>query len=171
MKMKTRLGFILLILFQVLILVGWTAYNEVSLATGKEVVLQAAPLDPFDPFRGEFLQLRYDISTLRNVPGLSTLESGGRAYVRLEQHGEVWTAVEVSGTKHEDWDVFIAGKMNFISPTTATLTYGIESYFVPQGKGPEIERAQDIKARVRINGSGQGFIVGLIVDGEPFQLD
>jgi len=42
MKTKARLGFILIVLFQVLILVGWTGYNEISLATGKQVVLQTA---------------------------------------------------------------------------------------------------------------------------------
>jgi uncharacterized membrane-anchored protein len=55
--------------------------------------------------------------------------------------------------------------------TTAIVTYGIEQYFVPEGKGMEIQNAADIKVRVAINGAGRAFIKGLIVDGVPFQLN
>jgi uncharacterized membrane-anchored protein len=170
MKVTPKLGFILIVLFQVLILVGWTGYNEISIATGKEVVLQTAPVDPTDIFRGEYVQLRYQISTLSNIPGIPTLESGDKVYVHLEQDGEVWKATEVSRTKNDNWDVFIAGEVegNFINQVS--VLYGIEAYFVPEGKGQEIQSAKDIKVRAAINGSGQAFIKGLIVDGTPFQL-
>jgi uncharacterized membrane-anchored protein len=172
MKVKPRLGFILIVLFQVLILVGWTGYNEVSLATGKEVVLQTVPVDPMDIFRGEYVQLRYQISTLSNIPGVSTLENGDKVYVHLEQDGEVWKATEAAKTKNNDWDVFIAGEVDYFpSPNMVNLTYGIEQYFVPQNKGLEIQQAKDIKVRAVINGSGQAFIKGLIVDGASFQLN
>jgi uncharacterized membrane-anchored protein len=171
MKVKPRLWFILIVLFQVLILVGWTGYNEISIATGKTVILQTGPVDPFDPFRGEYVQLRYDITNLINIPGISTLENGDKAYVRLEQNGEVWEATAVSKAKDGNWDVFIAGEVDNVFNNQASVTYGIEAYFVPQGKGMEIQNARDIKVRVVINGSGQAFIKGLIVDGAPFQLN
>jgi uncharacterized membrane-anchored protein len=174
MKTKTRLGFILIVLFQVLILVGWTGYNEVSLATGKEVVLQTVPVDPMDIFRGEYVQLRYTISTLSNIPGIGTIHFGDKVYVHLEQDGEVWKATEVAKNKNADWEYFIAGKMESgfgdrVS-ITASITYGIEAYFVPEGKGMAIQTARDIKVRVTIDHSGKAFILGLIVDGKPFQL-
>jgi uncharacterized membrane-anchored protein len=169
MKMTHRLGFILVVLFQVLILVGWTGYNEVSLATGKEVVLQTAPVDPTDIFRGDYVQLSYQISTLNNLPGISTLENNKKAYVHLEQDGEIWDATEVSNAKNDSWDVFIVGEVDNSYMGTVRLTYGIEQYFVPEGKGLAIQTAKDIKVRVVINGAGQAFIKGLLVDGAPFQ--
>jgi len=175
MKAKTKLGFILIMLFQILILVGWTSYNEISLAAGKEVVLQTAPVDPMDIFRGEYVQLRYQISTLTNIPGVGAIHYGDTVYVHLERDGEVWKATEVAKNKNPDWEYFIAGAMesgfgNQVN-TTITVTYGIEQYFVPQGKGQAIQNARDIKVRVAINGAGQAFIKGLIVDGESFQLN
>jgi uncharacterized membrane-anchored protein len=170
MKMKPRLGFILIVLFQVLVLVGWTGYNEISIASGKSVVLQTVPVDPLDIFRGEYVQLRYQISTLGNIPGVLTLEYGDKVYVHLEQDGEVWKATEVSKDKHDGWDVFIAGEVDIFFSNQVTLKYGIESYFVPEGKGMEIQRAKDLKVRAVINSSGQAFIKGLIIDGTPFQL-
>ncbi len=170
MKMTRRLGFILVVLFQVLILVGWTGYNEVSLATGKEVVLQTAPVDPTDIFRGDYVQLSYQISTLNNASEALTLHTGDRVYVHLEQDGEVWKATGLSEEKPKDWELFIAGKVDyFTTPTTFRVTYGIEQYFVPEGKGLAIQTAKDIKVRVIINGAGQAFIKGLLVDGAPFQ--
>jgi uncharacterized membrane-anchored protein len=175
MKMKAKLGFILIVAFQVLILVGWTGYNEISLATGKEVVLQTVPVDPMDIFRGEYVQLRYQISTLANIPGTGTVHYGDKVYVHMEQDGEVWKATEVAKNKNADWEYFIAGEMESgfggrVS-ITVSITYGIEAYFVPEGKGMAIQTARDIKVRVVINGSGQAFIKGLIVDGTPFQLN
>ena len=170
MKVKPKLGFILIVVFQILVLVGWTGFNEISIASGKTVVLQTVPVDPMDIFRGEYVQLRYTISTLSNIPGALTLEYGDKAYVHLEQDGEVWKATEVSKMKHDDWDVFITGEISWIRNNQRTISYGIESYFVPEGKGMEIQRARDVKVRVAINSSGQAFIKGLFVDGKPFQL-
>jgi len=50
------------------------------------------------------------------------------------------------------------------------MEYGIEAYFVPEGKGREIERAEDIKVRVSVDRSGIAIIKNLIVDGATFQL-
>ncbi len=170
--MKTRLGFILIVVFQVLVLVGWTGYNEISLAAGKEVVLQTVPVDPMDLFRGDYVQLRYQISTITNVPGINTLNFEDTIYVHLEQDGEVWKATGVAKNKNADWEYFIAGKLESLydNRVRVSITYGIEAYFVPEGKGIAIQTAQDLKVRVAINGAGQAFIKGLIVDGKPFQL-
>src|SRR3990167_3487492 len=43
------------------------------LLTGKTYVLATAPVDPFDAFRGQYIDIRYEITTL-NAPLLSTLE-------------------------------------------------------------------------------------------------
>ncbi|MFC1951587.1 GDYXXLXY domain-containing protein [Chloroflexota bacterium] len=46
----------------------------------------------------------------------------------------------------------------------------MEAYFVPEGKGREIERAGDIEVRVSIDRSGKAIIKNLIVDGVDFQF-
>jgi len=72
MKVKPRLAFLIIVLFQILILVGLMGFNEANLAFGKSVVLQTAPVDPRDIFRGDYVVLRYEISTLSNIPGWLT---------------------------------------------------------------------------------------------------
>ena len=170
MKVKPRLSFIIIVLFQILILVGLMGFNEATLAFGKKVVLQTAPVDPRDIFRGDYVTLRYKISTLSNMPGLQTVKEGEKAYVRLEQRGDIWEATEVSRVYRENWPVLISGEVTNIRDDRTIMEYGIESYFVPEGKGREIERAENIKVRVSIDRSGKAIIENLILDGAPFQL-
>ena len=144
MKMKPRAVFIILILLQLLILVGLTGYSEAILAFGKTVVLQTVPVDPRDLFRGDYVVLRYEISTLDRVPGYWQIDEGDEIYVKLEKEDDVWDAVQISKAKPDDWYYFIAGEVEDVWDGRLMVEYGIEAYFVPEGKGREIERADDI---------------------------
>ena len=66
-RMKVVLGFI--ILLQVLSLVGFVIYQENLKGTGRKIILQTIPVDPRDLLRGEYVDLRYEISdiTLENI--------------------------------------------------------------------------------------------------------
>lgn len=170
MKARPRLVFIGIVVFQLLILLGLIGFNEASLAFGKSVVLQTVPVDPRDLFRGDYVVLRYEISTLSDIPGAGNVGERDRVYVHLEQRGDVWQATAVSRERREEWDVCISGKVVNVKPRRIEVQYGIESYFIPEGKGRDIERARDMKVRVSVNRSGKAIIEGLILDGVPFQL-
>ena len=166
MKRRFRLAFFGIIAFQVLFLAGLTAFNEITLRFGETVVLQTVPVDPRDLFRGDFVVLRCEISTLRG-----RYRGGEIVYVHLVQRGDVWVATGVARERNPDWDVAIKGKVRSTTPgSVLEMEYGIENYFVPEGEGREIERAQDIKVEVSVNGFGDAVIKGLIVDGEAFRL-
>jgi uncharacterized membrane-anchored protein len=169
MKVRPRAVFLGIVLFQFLILLGLVGFNEVILAFGKTVVLQTAPVDPRDLFRGDYVMLRYEISTLSGIPGLGQVHEGDRIYVHLEQRGDVWEATEVSKERREEWDICISGEVVDAEPRVE-VQYGIESYFVPEGKGQDIERARDLKVRVSVTNAGKATIKDLIIDGEIFKL-
>ncbi len=59
-----RWKFIFFVLLQVALLVGIIAYRQYWVATGEKILLRTAPVDPRDIFRGDYISLRYDISTL-----------------------------------------------------------------------------------------------------------
>ena len=46
--------------------------------------------------------------------------------------------------------------------------FGIGTYFVPEGTGHIVERADDVKVVVNVDGGGNAAIKDLLVDGEPF---
>ena len=93
MKVRPRLVFFGIVLFQLVILLGMIGFNEATFAFGKSVVLQTVPVDPRDLFRGHYVVLRYKISTLSGIPELRNIHEGDKVYVHLEQRGDVWEAI------------------------------------------------------------------------------
>ena len=153
------------------------------LKSGREITLPVKPLDPRDVFRGDYVTLGYDITTLNkaNVPAanLDGFNTDSNAYVTLSPGaGGGWTASDVasafpSQTKPDD--VVLKGRVNRIwrpenSPDQALIMrYGIEAYFVPEGTGRALEskvRDHKIEAIVAVGTDGQAALKGLVVDGE-----
>lgn len=73
-----------------------------------------------------------------------------------------------TGGPSPETDLFIKGHVTQKRGDTITVEYGIEQYFVPEGRGTEIERADKVEVRVSINRSGTAAIKELIVDGEAW---
>lgn len=146
---------------------GWMAGSrEWILRTGPTVWLRTAPVDPRDPFRGDYLTLGYEISTIPAAkfgPGLHRqLADLAKRHADHPHHARapeivLYTALQVDpatgvaevatvdltppaaglfikGRVRPTWD----GQGN---PTNLTrIAYGIDAYFVQQGKGKELER-------------------------------
>ena len=151
------------IFVQVLIL-GWMAgEREWIVRTAPAVWLRTAPVDPRDLFRGDYVTLGYEISTIPAAkfgPGLKHLlaeQSGKDAdyhhssrretvlYVTLAIDPATGLAsVAAADLTPPAAGVFITGRVRFYgqSPTTAItrVTYGIDAYYIQQGSGREFER-------------------------------
>lgn len=123
--------------------------------TGKEYLLEVAPVDPVDPFRGAYVALTY--------PGLPTTDevsadgedTTGYVYVPLVQSGELWTGT-TPVTERPRSGAFLRCKKDW------QLRCGIESWFLPQGKAYAMEQAViegDAVARVRIDSRGNAALV------------
>jgi uncharacterized membrane-anchored protein len=59
-----RIKFIIIVCLQVVLLFGIIAYREYWIATGDKVILKTAPVDPRDIFRGDYVNLTYEITNL-----------------------------------------------------------------------------------------------------------
>jgi uncharacterized membrane-anchored protein len=153
------------------------------LKIGREITMPVQPLDPRDVFRGDYVTLGYDISTLTKAKAptakLDGLLRGSTAFVTLtSQPGGEWSVSGVS----EDFpaqvpasDVVLKGRVKSAwaradgSEKTLNVRYGIETYFVPEGTGRDLEskvREHKIEAIVAVGADGTAAIKGLVVDGE-----
>ena len=142
------------------------------LKTGREITLSIAPVDPRDLFRGEYVRLGYDIT---RVP-LSLLEGPApkpneTLYVTLEKKEDgAWRAVGLTRRVPDGVNpdqVVLRGRAD--PRDLGWMRYGIENYFVPQGKGPQLEamaRDRKLAVLVAVNKAGNAAIKGLIVDGK-----
>ena len=49
------------------------------------------------------------------------------------------------------------------------LDFGIGTFFVPEGSGSTIERADDVKVVAVLDRKGRAVIKRVLVDGQPFE--
>lgn len=148
---------------QVIGLVVFATVRQVALTQGREVTLQTVPVDPRSLLQGDYAILDYEIAELPEW--LRDEPAGSTVYVTLRKCGEVWCADRHSTWEPKPADVFIRGKVN----DRRRLDFGIGTFFVPEGTGHIVERAQDVKVVVSLSASGNAVIKMVLVDGRPFE--
>ncbi len=136
---------------QILVLAFMAGKREVISATGQQVYLRSAPIDPRDPFRGDFVRLRYNINTIhqqdyRGTANLKELPTGSILYTALKEGARDVYTFDYLTDKKPDGQIFIKGRLNrdwsfnpIWEDNTVNVKYGIEQYFVQQGRGKEME--------------------------------
>lgn len=168
--------FILIGIFWLIIIIGFIATKEFTLRTGKEVLLKTVPVDPRDLFRGDYVILRYEISRLdlNNIAvDYTDFKMGDKAYVTLKRENGYGIISRIFRNPPKNEDVFIKGIIKEVSGKRLSIEYGIESYFVPEGKGQEIERLREGKkldVKVSIDRFGNAAIKSLLTDGKEFSF-
>ena len=145
-----RILILICIAAQVLVLGVMAGEREFILSTGERIRLRTAPIDPRDPFRGDFVRLRYEISVSafgrvrasvrdhakeKGYPVYAVLKKGegdlhDLDYLTDEKPGE---GIFLRGRVSNDWSVVRRGH-------AVAVKYGIEQLFVEQGRGKDIER-------------------------------
>jgi uncharacterized membrane-anchored protein len=235
-----KIKFLILVLIQVLLLAGIIIYRQYWVATGERIILVTEPVDPRDVFRGDYVRLYYEISSLDlNQLGVKErFKRGDRVYVLLEKNengtygasgaskippvgktfiqglaknvsrnsqGRQFHLIDDSGTTHvlharwldarkgDRLTCCLDAKNHVIHSykedashrpgcgtgrsvsgivediqiekiTQLNVEYGIESYFVEEGKGKQIEASRDrksLKVEVSLRKDGQGMITAL----------
>ncbi len=196
-KPTTRQFFWISVALQALFLVAMIATNRFTLLTGKEIFLRTAPVDPRSLFQGDYVILSYaisriDLSSVAVSPSdLGSIKQGQTVYVSLAaEPGQKYSSAKgVSLSKPAAGD-FIKGKIRYVDyyqgnvdclpgrdcilknggkPTSISVTYGIESYFVPEGQGRQLERVNrrggtPLIIGVSVDRTGRGLIKSLVID-------
>ncbi len=166
-----KLIIIAAVLLQVAVLGFMAGQREYILRTGRIVFLKTAPVDPRDVFRGDYVRLRYEISTVGSdllrdgLVDLCKKDSQRSYYERGEwrkMRGKpVYGLLNVGANDIADLDsltdkkpvegLFVRGRieyLNFWGWSSVNVRYGIEAYFLEQGKGKEIEKAMSQDMRI-----------------------
>jgi uncharacterized membrane-anchored protein len=165
-----RLG--LPLLFQSLLIVAVPAQDAFTYVTGRTVVLQTAPVDPYDMLRGYYQVLGYDVS---NVDNLATLPGGeilknrdlvGPIYVVLEEPAAAatpptaWVPVRISQDRPTDLadnQMALRGRAE-----NWRVLYGLETYYMPEDQRDSINQAISTLQ----NQQPQSFVVEVKIDGQ-----
>ena len=163
MKQYTRLIIALIVLLG--IVVSFILYLSWPSLTGTTIVLALRPVDPFDPLRGQYIILNYDIS---NIPSIPEAKEGNSVYITLkEDENKIWRLQEASLTKPLQ-GIFIKGTIKSIYGSNMRVEYGIEQFFFE--RNAELPR-QDLTVEVKLSNSGQARISNLLYQGKPVKIE
>ncbi|MGF1461077.1 MAG: GDYXXLXY domain-containing protein [Leptolyngbyaceae cyanobacterium] len=151
--------------FQTLLIVAVPLQAAITSVLGTTVILRTVPVDPYDPFRGYYTTLQYDISqrgVLSTLAGwddiqpqlepsdtLRVLQPGQSFYVVLANQSQIdsptatiygapWEPVRVTRDRPQDLAAdHIALKGTY---RRDRIVYGLERYYLPEAERLDLER-------------------------------
>ena len=154
---------------------GMVGLKEYTLQTGQEILLKTVPVDPRDLFRGDYVVLSYALSSL-DVDKLGASDAafsrGQEVYVLLGREGRYDVATGVRSSRPSPRELFLTGRVLSVSGRALRVEYGIESYFVPEGKGRTLEhaRGKHLDVRASVDTQGNAVLKTLLLDGEEVRF-
>lgn len=183
--MTKQTKFILAITLQILIIFGIVIFKIAVLTGGTEVLLKIEPVDPRDPFRGDYATFQYNISNLDSyLFGNKRIRNGDTVYVILRQSGKYWIAQKAQKTKPTaDNQIFIKGKVasggleshgeffpqQRFNRSRIHIVYGIEEYYIPEGRGRGFSFwNKEAIAKVSVDENGNAVLKQIYVDSQPW---
>lgn len=139
---------------------GMVAFNESVLNSNQEVLLKTVPVDPRDLLRGDYVVLAYEIG---QHEFLKNFDNNTQVFVTLKTDTNNIAQIDkIADYKPNNNELYIKGK---VLPCDTTIPlfkngtcvkYGIESYFVKEGEGKQLEKSLRDGALVKVSIDRQG---------------
>jgi uncharacterized membrane-anchored protein len=149
---KTK-GLMVVAALQVLALAYMAGEREWVLRAGRTVFLRTAPIDPRDAMRGDYVRLGYDLSRVPRAQALGGLADTNQSFESLPLDTKVYALLrtnqdgvgELAGlsTERPAGGLFLRGRTERSWGGTLQVRYGLEAYFMEQGKAADLERGRD----------------------------
>ena len=138
MSRRRRIALLVVVCAQLAVPLAMAGLAAADLAFGEEIRLQAQPIDPIDVFRGNYVVLRYEISSL---PVLGEVRRGDTVCARLQESDGVWRA-NYADPGHPTGTIICGRARNDASPGESVgIEYGIETYYAGAERAREIEES------------------------------
>lgn len=160
---------------QVLCLLAWAGYHEWVRQSAPVVLLKCRPVDPRDLLRGDYMTLRYDISEAP-IAGVSPkapagADAGREVWVLLERRDRYHVVAEASRERltPRAGQLLVRGMLGpgwAGTSDRSRIDYGIERYFVPEGKGtPQFKL---MEAEVSVSPAHRLYLKRVLLDGRGY---
>jgi uncharacterized membrane-anchored protein len=171
--MKSTL-FVIVIALQSAWIISTSIIQERVLRVGTAVLLETQPVDPRDLLAGDFIRLNYKISDVPSqffTPPISAKpHAGTTVFVALAKRGRFYEVARASTGSLDPaiGEVVLHGLVEsrpWQSPEVVHLEYGLERYYVPEGKGNPRGK---LTVEAVVPASGNAAIKEVFVDDKPF---
>lgn len=149
----------IIILVNLILFLGFFGYSlfkkETLLSEGKLVLLELAPVDPRSLMQGDYMELRYDITTKFNT---DTIAKRGFCVIQLNNNNVgVNPRLQSASTPLNKGEYLIKYTSN-----NRRINIGSESFFFQEGKAKIYEKGK--YGALRIDNKGNSLLVGLYND-------
>jgi uncharacterized membrane-anchored protein len=155
---RRRLALVVVVCVQLALPLALAGLAAADLAFGEEIRLKAEPVDPVDVFRGNYVVLRYEISSL---PVLGEVRRGETVCARLQESDGVWRA-SYADPGHPSGTVICGRARGDANPGESVgIEYGIETYYASAERAHEIEESiaqGDLYAVIDLDADGSARI-------------
>jgi uncharacterized membrane-anchored protein len=152
--------------------------REMRVRSGTDVVLEVIPVDPRSLFQGDYVILGYPISTISAGHGAEP-QPGQEVFVTVVpgEDGNWRYAGWSHAGSNGSHGVTLKGKVDHVIRAAASdgtqpgeyrVRYGLERFFVPEGKGLGLEdlvRSKRLSAIVAVWRDGSSALKGLVSEG------
>lgn len=165
--MKTSIK---LTIFITILILGFAIASLVlywPLLTGKTMILATRPVDPFDPFMGQYMTISYEISQVSRAAGASQEKVPQTVYISLEEDNTGIFRYKDSSLEKPAHGDFIKGSTKSVSGNNMNVEYGIEQFYFERGATLP---TQNITVEVKVSSTGQARISKLLHNGEPIKI-
>jgi uncharacterized membrane-anchored protein len=158
-----RLVITLIVIFS--IIGTFIFYLSWPLLTGQTITLATRPVDPFDPLRGQYMTINYEISSISLT---EEMNQGDKIYISLKpDKNDIWRLDKSTLTKPTE-GVFIKGTVTRIRGNNTNIKYGIEQFFFERNANVP---TRGITVQAKIDNTGQARITNLLHEGEPIEAE
>lgn len=133
---------------------------------GDSILVKVVPIDPRDLLRGQYMRLGYEFSRLSGqwVRNQEVSPSSAIVWVVLHSEGKFHVPKEFRQQRPQNLgpeEVALCGHIE-----GGRITFGIESYFVPEGT--ETPNWNDLTVRLRVGEDGRPRIEQVYLSGVPW---
>lgn len=136
MSRRRRLALLAVVGVQLALPLALAGLAAADLAFGREIRLRAQPVDPLDVFRGNYVVLRYEISTL---PVLGEVRRGQSVCVRLQESGDEWRGTYADPGRPSGTVICGRARDDAGPGDRVGVEYGIETYYASADRARELE--------------------------------
>ena len=181
MKKKWLVGlFAGLALIQLGVPASLIVNREVVLRTGRQFKFKVAPIDPYDAFRGRYVDLGFDRNEAPNPPRTS-YKQGQKVYALLAEDADGFAFFTGLSTARPAGDSYLRTRIAFIrwqrDQTIGDMVHlqlPFDRYYTEEKAAPAVERAiprsraegvKEAYITVRVE-AGQAVLEELYVEGE-----
>ncbi|HOC70096.1 MAG TPA: GDYXXLXY domain-containing protein [Candidatus Hydrogenedentes bacterium] len=166
--------FLALVLVQWIVPAGMILQRETVLEQGREYKFHVVPVDPYDAFRGRFVQIGITAGPV-SLAKDEEIVSGKSGYVVFETDPEGFAVVKNVLLKRPEGEAYLKVGLRKERNGKVSIIWPFDRYYMEESAAPVAEKRYrertgnaDVYILARIH-KGTGVITGLYLDGLPVE--